>query len=327
VAPQKVVSTLGADVLRLWVASTDYANEISVSDEILKRMADSYRRIRNTARFLLGNLSGFDPARDAVPLAGLVDLDRWAIARTRELQDELVAAYRNYDFHLIYQKVHNFCVVDLGGFYLDVIKDRLYTTPAHGLPRRSAQTAMHHVLEAMVRWLAPILSFTAEEIWRFMPGARAESVFFTTWAELPAGEAAATTVDWPAVLAVRAGVLRELERLRVAGAIGAPLDAVVELYATPEVRKALTPLGDELRFVLITSEAHVHPAESRPADAVPADPAAETGAWLRVHASTATKCVRCWHKRADVGSDAQHPELCGRCVVNLDGAGETRRFA
>jgi isoleucyl-tRNA synthetase len=327
ILPQKVVSTLGADVLRLWVASTDYANEISVSDEILKRMADSYRRIRNTARFLLGNLSGFDPARDAVPLAGLVDLDRWAIARTRELQDELVAAYRNYDFHLIYQKVHNFCVVDLGGFYLDVIKDRLYTTPAHGLPRRSAQTAMHHVLEAMVRWLAPILSFTAEEIWRFMPGARAESVFFTTWAELPAGEAAATTVDWPAVLAVRAGVLRELERLRVAGAIGAPLDAVVELYATPEVRQSLTPLGDELRFVLITSEAHVHPAESRPADAVPADPAAETGTWVRVHASTATKCVRCWHKRADVGWDAQHPELCSRCVVNLDGAGETRRFA
>jgi isoleucyl-tRNA synthetase len=327
ILPQKVVSTLGADVLRLWVASTDYANEISVSDEILKRMADSYRRIRNTARFLLGNLSGFDPARDAVPLTGLVDLDRWAIARTRELQDEVVAAYRNYDFHLIYQKVHNFCVVDLGGFYLDVIKDRLYTTPRHGLPRRSAQTAMHHVLEAMVRWLAPILSFTAEEIWRFMPGARAESVFFTTWAGLPAGEAAGTTVDWTAVLAVRAGVLRELERLRVAGAIGAPLDAVVELYATPEVRKALTPLGDELRFVLITSEAHVHPAESRPADAVPADPAAETGAWVRVHASTATKCVRCWHKRADVGSDAQHPELCSRCVVNLDGAGETRRFA
>jgi isoleucyl-tRNA synthetase len=155
VAPQKVVSTLGADVLRLWVASTDYANEISVSDEILKRMSDSYRRIRNTARFLLGNLAGFDPARDAVPLTGLVDLDRWALARTRELQDEVIAAYRSYDFHLIYQKVHNFCVVDMGGFYLDVIKDRLYTTPKRGLPRRSAQTAMFHVLEAMVRWLAP----------------------------------------------------------------------------------------------------------------------------------------------------------------------------
>jgi isoleucyl-tRNA synthetase len=338
VAPQKVVSTLGADVLRLWVASTDYANEISVSDEILKRMSDSYRRIRNTARFLLGNLAGFDPARDAVPLTGLVDLDRWALARTRELQDEVIAAYRSYDFHLIYQKVHNFCVVDMGGFYLDVIKDRLYTTPARGLPRRSAQTAMFHVLEAMVRWLAPVLSFTAEEIWRHMPGERPESVFLSTWARLPAGETAATTVDWPAVLEVRAAVLRELERLRVAGAIGAPLDAVVDIYAAPDVRAALAPLGEELRFVLITSEAHVHADEARPADAVAGVQAGSTtsgatGAageaqfWVRVRPAAAVKCVRCWHKRDDVGSVAAHPELCARCVVNLDGAGESRRFA
>jgi len=327
VAPQKVVNTLGADVLRLWVASTDYANEISVSDEILKRMADSYRRIRNTARFLLGNLAGFDPARDAVPLTGLVDLDRWAIARTRELQEEVVAAYRSYDFHLIYQKVHNFCVVDLGGFYLDVVKDRLYTTPKHGLPRRSAQTAMHHIIEAMVRWLAPILSFTAEEIWRHMPGERTQSVFFSTWWELPAGEAAATTLDWVNVLEARAAVLRELERLRVAGSIGAPLDAVVDLYAGAGVRAALTPLGDELRFVMITSEAHVHPAEARPVDAVPAGTAGVTDLWIQVRPSAVAKCVRCWHKRADVGSDPSHPELCARCVVNLDGAGETRRFA
>jgi len=327
ILPQKVVSTLGADVLRLWVASTDYANEISVSDEILKRMSDSYRRIRNTARFLLGNLAGFDPARDAVPPAGLVDLDRWAIARTRELQEELIAAYRSYDFHLIYQKVHNFCVVDLGGFYLDVIKDRLYTTPARGLPRRSAQTAMHHIAEAMVRWLAPILSFTAEEIWRHMPGERAESVFLSTWWELPAGEAAAATINWASVLETRAAVLRELERLRVAGAIGAPLDAVVDLYAAPDVRAALAPLGEELRFVLITSGAQVHPAEVRPAEAVPADAAAATGLWIHARASEAAKCVRCWHKRADVGGDPAHPELCARCAVNVDGAGESRRFA
>ena len=327
ILPQKVVSTLGADVLRLWVASTDYANEISVSDEILKRMSDSYRRIRNTARFLLGNLAGFDPARDAVPLTGLVDLDRWAIARTRELQEEVVAAYRNYDFHLIYQKVHNFCVVDLGGFYLDVLKDRLYTTPPRGLPRRSAQTAMQHVLEAMVRWLAPILSFTAEEIWRHMPGARAESVFLSTWWDLPAGEAAATTLDWASVLETRAAVLRELERLRVAGAIGAPLDAVVDLYATPEVRAALAPLGDELRFVLITSEARVHPAEVRAAEAVAAEAPGAAGLWIHARAAAAPKCVRCWHKRADVGDDPAHPELCARCAVNVDGAGETRRYA
>ena len=327
VAPQKVVSTLGADVLRLWVASTDYANEIAVSDEILKRMSDSYRRIRNTARFLLGNLAGFDPARDMVPAAGLVELDRWVVARTRELQAELVAAYRDYDFHLIYQKVHNFCVVDLGGFYLDVIKDRLYTTPANGLPRRSAQTAMQYVLEAMVRWLAPILSFTAEEIWRHMPGARAESVFHSTWATLPAGEEAGSSVDWPAVLGARAAVLPELERLRVAGSIGAPLDAAVDLYATPAMRAALATLGDELRFVMITSEARVHPAELRPDGAVPAGTPGEETLWIVVRPVEASKCVRCWHRRADVGSDASHPELCARCVVNVDGAGETRRFA
>ncbi len=186
VLPQKVMNSLGADVLRLWVSATDYANEIAVSDEILKRTSDSYRRIRNTVRFLLGNLAGFDPARDAVPVDEMVALDRWALARTRELQQEVIAAYRSYDFHLIYQKVHNFCVVDMGGFYLDVIKDRLYTTPGKGHPRRSAQTALYWIAEAMVRWLAPILSFTAEEIWRFMPGSRAESVFLTTWAELPA---------------------------------------------------------------------------------------------------------------------------------------------
>src|SRR5512139_1784436 len=217
VLPQKVMSTLGADVLRLWVSATDYANEISVSEEILKRTSDSYRRIRNTVRFLLGNLAGFDPARDAVPVEQMVALDRWALARTAALQQEVAEAYRSYDFHLIYQKVHNFCVVDLGGFYLDVIKDRLYTTPARGLPRRSAQTAMHHIIEAMVRWLAPILSFTAEEIWRFMPGSRAESVFLTTWARLPAASAGAGDIDWPKVLEVRAAVLRELERLRIAG--------------------------------------------------------------------------------------------------------------
>jgi isoleucyl-tRNA synthetase len=327
IAPQKVVSTLGADVLRLWVASTDYANEIAVSDEILKRMSDSYRRIRNTARFLLGNLAGFDPARDSLPPADLLELDRWAIARTAELQAELVAAYRDYDFHLIYQKVHNFCVVDLGGFYLDVIKDRLYTTPAGGVPRRSAQTAMQHILEAMVRWLAPILSFTAEEIWRHMQGPRTESVFHATWAALPSGEHAASSVDWAAVLGVRAAVLPELERLRVAGEIGAPLDAAVDLYATPAVRAALAPLGEELRFVLITSAARVHPAEERPADAVAAGTPLEASLWILARPTTATKCVRCWHRREDVGSDPSHPELCARCAVNVDGAGETRRFA
>ena len=327
VLPQKVVSTLGADVLRLWVASTDYANEISVSDEILKRMADSYRRIRNTARFLLGNLARFDPARDAVPTEQMVALDRWALARTRELQEEVIAAYRNYEFHIIYQKVHNFCVVDLGGFYLDVIKDRLYTTSAAGLPRRSAQTAMHAIAEAMVRWLAPILSFTAEEIWRHMPGSRAGSVFFSTWADLPDATGESALLDWPKILEARGAVLRELERLRVAGRIGAPLDAIVDLYVGPEMRAALEPLGEELRFVLITSEAYVHGAETRPGDAVAAGPDGQPSLWVRVRPSAAAKCVRCWHRRADVGSVAAHPDLCVRCAGNVDGPGETRRFA
>ena len=327
VLPQKVMSTLGADVLRLWVAATDYANEISVSDEILKRTSDSYRRIRNTVRFLLGNLAGFDPARDAVSVEQMVALDRWALARTRELQDEVIAAYRSYDFHVIYQKLHNFCVVDLGGFYLDVLKDRLYTTPAAGHPRRSAQTAMYWIAEAMVRWLAPIMSFTAEEIWAFMPGKRAESVFFTTWADIPATAHLSQPVDWPKVLEARAAVLRELETLRVANQIGAPLDADVTLYGTPDWTAALQPLGEELRFVLITSSAAVVDAAARPADAIAAAGEGNSGLWLHVRRSEAAKCARCWHKRADVGTVAAHPELCGRCVVNLDGAGESRQYA
>jgi isoleucyl-tRNA synthetase len=327
VLPQKGVSTLGADILRLWVASTDYANEISVSDEILKRMADSYRRIRNTVRFLLGNLAGFDPATEAVAAADMIALDRWALDRARTVQNEVIEAYRNYDFHLIYQKVHNFCVVDLGGFYLDVIKDRLYTTPAKGLPRRSAQTAMYWIAEAMVRWLAPILSFTAEEIWKFMPGSRPESVFLSTWAALPTAQAGPTTIDWAKVLEVRGAVLRELERLRIGGEIGAPLDAIVEIYAAPEIRLALEALGDELRFVLITSEAHVHPVEAKPEAAVAVEGDGRPALWLHVHASAAAKCIRCWHKRDDVGSVAAHPELCSRCVSNIEGPGETRRFA
>jgi isoleucyl-tRNA synthetase len=328
VLPQKVMNTLGADVLRLWVAATDYANEIAVSDEILKRTSDSYRRIRNTARFLLGNLAGYDPARDAVPVAELVGLDRWALRRARELQDEVIAAYRSYDFHLIYQKVHNFCVVDLGGFYLDVIKDRLYTTPARGHSRRSAQTAMHWIAEAMVRWLAPILSFTAEEIWRHLPGQRGESVFFETWARLPeVDDAAAGGIDWDRVLAARAAVLPELERLRVAGRIGAPLDAGVNLYGTPEWVDALAPLGEELRFVLITSEARVAPEGERPGTAVAADGEDRGGLWIDVQPVASPKCVRCWHKRPDVGTVPAHPELCARCASNLDGPGEVRRHA
>jgi len=312
IAPQKVIQNLGADVLRLWVAATDYANEMSVSDEILKRMADSYRRMRNTVRFLLGNLHGFDPEEHSVAPRDMVALDAYALARTRELQEEIITAYRSYAFHLIYQKVHNYCVVDLGGFYLDILKDRLYTTPATGHARRSAQTAMFHIAESIVRWLAPILSFTAEEIWRHLPGQRLESVFLSTWHTLPA--VPATSINWPALIALRAQVTRKLEELRDNGAIGSSLDAAVDVHAAPAAYKDLNALREELRFLLITSEARLH--EGTDQESV-----------IEVTPSKHVKCVRCWHHRPDVGSHPDHPELCDRCVTNLSLPGERRVFA
>ncbi|HEX5460763.1 MAG TPA: isoleucine--tRNA ligase [Steroidobacteraceae bacterium] len=325
VAPQKVMSTLGADVLRLWVSATDYANDMSVSDEILKRMADSYRRIRNTVRYLLGNLHGFDPQRDRVAPADLLALDRWALARTAALQAEIIEAYRRYAFHLIYQKVHNFCSVDLGGFYLDVLKDRMYTTPTDGRARRSAQTVMHHIAECMVRWLAPVLSFTAEEIWSFLPGERSESVFLETWHPVP--EVSARDVEWPALLQLRTDVTRELERLRDAGSIGAPLDAEVDIYCAPDEYARFNVLGEELRFFFITSHARVQRIEGEPpANAVPATNTGRSGVWIAVKPTSDPKCVRCWQRRPDVGSNPKHPEICDRCVSNVEGPGEVRRF-
>ena len=324
VAPQKVMNSLGADVLRLWVSATDYANEMSVSDEILKRMSDSYRRMRNTVRFLLGNMHGFDPARDAVPVSEMLALDRWAVARTRALQAEIIDAYRKYTFHLIYQKVHNFCIVDLGGFYLDVIKDRLYTTGTDSRARRSAQTAMFHIAESMVRWLAPVLSFTAEEIWGFLPGERGESVFLETWHAAP--ETPSDTIDWPALIQLRSDVVRELEKLRDAGSIGAPLDAEVDIYCAPDEYARFNALGEELRFLFITSEARVHEVSSPPDNAVLATNTGRAGVWIALKPSTDTKCVRCWHRRPDVGRYAEHPELCGRCVTNVEGPGELRKY-
>jgi isoleucyl-tRNA synthetase len=322
--PQKLTSTLGADVVRLWIAATDYANEMSVSDEILRRMADSYRRMRNTLRFLLGNLHGFDPAQHAVPWHELVAIDQWAMSQSFALQNDVVTAFRNYEFHDIYQKIHNFCVVELGGFYLDIIKDRLYTTGAQSTPRRSAQTAMYHIASAMVRWLAPILSFTAEEAWTFLPAAPASSVFLTTWHQFPPGAERESPLDWPALIALKADVGRELERLRAAGAIGAPLEAEVTLYATESQAARYAAVQDELRFVLITSQARISPTDTPQGDAVPSS---AEGVWIEVKPSTQQKCVRCWHLRSDVGSDPRHPELCARCVVNVEGPGEERKFA
>jgi len=333
VAPQKVVNTLGADILRLWVAATDYRGEMSVSDEILRRTADAYRRLRNTARFLLANLHGFDPVAHLLAPDTMLNLDHWIVERTAGLQQQVRQAYDVYEFHRIYQLVHNFCAVDLGSLYLDIIKDRIYTLQEDSLPRRSAQSALYHVAECLVRWLAPILSFTTEEIWQHLPGERADSVFLATWYELPAafsaehGSGAATgSAYWKRVIAVREAVSRELEKLRVAGAIGSSLDAEVDLYGDAETRALLDALEDELRFVLITSYARVHAAEACPAEAVDAG-IPGMSLWIRVTASGYDKCGRCWHHREDVGSDAVHPGICGRCIENVDGAGEVRRFA
>jgi isoleucyl-tRNA synthetase len=323
IPPQKVVGSLGADVLRLWVAATDYANEMSVSDALLNRTADAYRRIRNTVRFLLGNLHGFDPARDMVHPAKLVALDRWAVSRTAQLQAEVVEAYREYAFHLVYHKVHNFCIVDLSAIYLDIVRDRLYTTPAGSHARRSAQTALYHIAQAMVRWLAPVLSYTAEEIWRHLPGVNESSVFLAQWYALPEG--AAQDIDWSAFIQLKRDVSRELEKLREAQQIGAPLDAEVDVYCVPAEFDRFNALGAELRFLLITSEATVHKVSAPPANAVPATETAREGVWLQVRASAQPKCVRCWHHRADVGIDPAHPQICGRCLTNLELPGEDRR--
>jgi isoleucyl-tRNA synthetase len=327
VRPQDVMKTLGADIIRLWVAATDYRGEMSVSDEILERTADAYRRIRNTARFLLANLNGFDPAQNLVAPADMIELDRWAVDRAYRLQEEIVQAYRDYQFHLIYQKIHNFCVVDMGGFYLDVIKDRQYTTQSDGLPRRSCQSAMYRIAEAMSRWLAPILSFTSDEIWQHLPGERSDSVFLEAWYPALFALDPDDPFDrdlWGRVLEVRIQVSRHLEEARKAGAIGSSLDAELDLYCAPDLADALSKLEDELRFALITSYARVHPLQDRPADARDTD---LTGLAVRVSPSIHAKCVRCWHHREDVGHDPDHSELCGRCVQNISGTGETRRFA
>ncbi len=323
VAPQSVVKQMGADVLRLWVAASDYRGEIAVSDELLKRTADAYRRIRNTLRFMLGNLHGFDPAQHRVTDEDMLALDRWVVGRAAEMQGEIQSAYDHFEFHRVYQKLHNFCVVDLGGFYLDVIKDRLYTTQADSLARRSSQTAMYELAHALVRWIAPVLSFTADEVWQYLPGAASDSVLLETWHGLPPSREK-EALDWPVVMTVRDAVKKQLELCRKEGVIGSSLDAVVDLYCEPALLEALEGLKDELRFVLITSEARVHAAEDRSADV---DATELQGLSLKVQASSSDKCVRCWHRRADVGSNAQHPELCGRCIENVAGKGEQRAYA
>lgn len=326
ILPEKVWNTLGAEMIRLWVASTDYRSEATISDEILQRIAETYRRIRNTARFLLANLFDFKPEAQ-LPFTQLLALDRWAVDRTSRLQREIVQAYEHFQFHTVSQKIQHFCSVDMGSFYLDIIKDRQYTTQPNSRARKSAQTAMYHILESLVRWLSPILSFTAEEIWQHMPWHTHESVFFTTWlTELPALSAEDTfSADfWQKIMGVREQVNRQLEKARNAGEIGSGLAAAVDLYAEKELFAQLALLQDELRFVLITSSARLHAASERPAQAMATD---LPELWVTVSACTEEKCERCWHRRADVGNNAAYPDLCGRCVENVTGMGESREYA
>ncbi len=330
VAPQKIVGTLGADILRLWVASSDYSNEMTVSDEILKRSADSYRRIRNTARFLLANLNGFDPASDKLENKECLSLDRWVIAKTLELQNEIITAYKEFNFHVIHHKLQHFCTIVLGGFYLDIIKDRQYTTQNNSIARRSAQTALYHISEAMCRWIAPILSFTAEELWKALPGEHSDSVLLENWypdlAELDNSEFM-NMAFWETILQVRSSVSKQLEALRADKTIGSSLDAEVTLYVDAKLQAMLETLKEELRFVLITSKASVENINN--ADESCFETTIDSGQTIKIKTSASdnTKCVRCWHHSEDVGSNAEHPELCGRCLENVAGDGEQRLYA
>lgn len=322
VAPQKVMDTYGADILRLWVASTDYSGELTISDEILKRVADGYRRIRNTLRFLLSNLADFDASKDLLPVDQWLEIDRYALHLTQQLQTGILADYDKYEFHLAVQKFVSFCSEDLGGFYLDILKDRLYTSGETSHARRAAQSALHHITHALMRLMAPILSFTADEIWQTLEVSKEmgldanATVFEETYYYLPAhGLSENQLQDWQTIIDFRGKAAKEIELLRAEGKVGSSLQAELAFYLTPTAYNALTRLQDDLRFVMITSSAAVHAV------------ATETEQKILVKASAHKKCDRCWHYREDVGASAEHPTICGRCVSNLFGTGESRRYA
>ncbi len=317
IEPQDIIGKLGADILRLWILSTDYRNEMSLSDEILKRTGDAYRRIRNTARFVLGNLHGFDPARHLVATGDMVALDRWIVQRAAELQARITDAYARYDLAEVVHSISNFCSVDLGALYLDVTKDRVYTMAEDSPGRRSAQSAMFHIAEAFVRWIAPILGFTADEMWHYLPGEREDNVLFATWyAGLDAsdGDGVLAAADFDRLLELRERIAKVLEPMRANGQIGAALDAEIELRCGVADRNWLSPMIDELRFLLISGDVHLRVD----------DAATEIGIGATV--SDKPKCIRCWQRRADVGTNDEHPDLCTRCVSNVDGPGEVRRW-
>uniref|UniRef100_UPI0036DE0798 isoleucine--tRNA ligase n=1 Tax=Photorhabdus sp. RM322S TaxID=3342825 RepID=UPI0036DE0798 len=327
ISPQDVMNKLGADILRLWVASTDYTGEIAVSDEILKRSADAYRRIRNTARFLLANLNGFDPEQHRVKPEEMAVLDRWAVGRAQAAQADIIKCYDQYDFHSVVQRLMQFCSVEMGSFYLDIIKDRQYTAKGDSLARRSCQTALYHIAEALVRWMAPILSFTADEVWNELPGKRAQYVFTEEWYDGLFGLAAGEQMNdafWADLLAVRGEVNKVLEQARADKHIRSSLEAAVTLYANNELADKLNSLGDELRFVLLTSQVSVAAYEQAGDDAQQSEIDSLKVAFRKADGE---KCPRCWHYAKDVGLVVEHAELCGRCVTNVAGNGEERKFA
>lgn len=327
VSPQDVMDKLGADILRLWVASTDYTGEIAVSDEILKRSADTYRRIRNTARFFLANLNGFDPAKHQVKPEEMVTLDRWAVGRAKAAQADILKHYENYDFHNVIQRLMQFCSVEMGSFYLDIIKDRQYTAKSDSVARRSCQTALFHISEALVRWMAPVMSFTADEIWNELPGERAKYVLTEEWyTDLFGLDTSETLNDdyWAELLAVRGEVNKVLEQARTDKQLRGSLEASVTLYADKALADKLNALGNELRFVLLTSQAKVADINEAPETALASDMA---GLKIAFNKADGEKCPRCWHYATDIGQVAEHAELCGRCVTNVAGNGEERKFA
>ena len=326
IAPEEVVKTLGADVLRLWVASVDYKTEIAASNEIMARTSETYRRIRNTARFLLANLHGFDPDKQLLQPDDMLMLDRWVVDRARSIQEEILQAYDSYQFHLIVQKLHHFCVIDLGGFYLDIIKDRQYTMPTNSRGRRSAQTALYHIAEALVRLMAPIMTFTAEEIWQYLPGKKGSSVLLQGWyqalAKLPDDELM-NQAYWEKMREVRDAINKEIEAARHAGKIGSALEAEVHLFCGPHLEKLIEALEGELRFVLITSLADSMPEHAGPVDVTVTN---VPGLALKIVPTVHKKCERCWHRRQDVDATDNYPGLCGRCVLNVAGKGEVRNY-
>jgi isoleucyl-tRNA synthetase len=316
VAPQKVMDTYGADILRLWTASTDYSGELTISDEILKRVAEGYRRIRNTMKFLLANIADFDATKNLLPVSEWLEIDRYALHLMQKLQTDVLADYDRYEFHLAVQKFVSFCSEDLGGFYLDILKDRLYTAGENSHARRAAQNALHHITHCMMRLMAPILSFTANEIWQTLGLEADKTVFEDVWYELPKHGLSKERISaWETIILTRGQAAKEIEILRAAGQVGSSLQVELDFYVTDESLYALQSLDDDLRFVMITSSARVYKAVS------------EAEQKILVNASAHKKCDRCWHYRADVGSDAEHLHICGRCVSNLFGRGEHRTHA